>query len=418
MTRKFKLPYGKVEREVALPERGYVGTFLPSKTVGAGTEGELILSALENPIGTPRLGELVQKDQRIVIITSDMTRPCPNHKLLPPVLKELEEAGVNLKQVTVVIALGLHRPMSEEELRQSVGAEVYETVRVINHDVEDVVHVGTTARGTRVDVFREVVEADFRLCMANVEFHYFAGYSGGAKSMVPGTASVRTVTDNHSHMVEDAAVAALLEGNPVREDLEEAANMVGIDFILNVIVDEHQRIVDAAAGHVVKAHRVLCQRLAEEGLVELPAKVDLAVVSAWGDPKDINLYQAQKALDNCAGVVRPGGVIILLAECGEGYGSKIFQEWMTADKAPEDLLEDLRRQFVLGGHKAAAISKVSTGAEIILVTSDVLANEKMVGVTVTASLDYALERAQEILGREFTYAVFPLGASTLPKVVN
>ena len=200
--------------------------------------------------------------------------------------------------------------------------------------------------------------------------------------MVPGTASVRTVTDNHSHMVEDAAVAALLEGNPVREDLEEAANMVGIDFILNVIVDEHQRIVDAAAGHVVKAHRVLCQRLAEEGLVELPAKVDLAVVSAGGDPKDINLYQAQKALDNCAGVVRPGGVIILLAECGEGYGSKIFQEWMTADKAPEDLLENLRRQFVLGGHKAAAISKVSTGAEIILVTSDVLANEKMVGVTV------------------------------------
>ena len=116
--------------------------------------------------------------------------------------------------------------------------------------------------------------------------------------------------------------------------------------------------------------------------------------------------------------MRPGGVIILLAECGEGYGSKIFQEWMTADKAPEDLLEDLRRQFVLGGHKAAAISKVSTGAEIILVTSDVLANEKMVGVTVTASLDYALERAQEILGRAFTYAVFPLGASTLPKVVN
>lgn len=418
MTLKFQLPYGKGEREVTMPERGYVGTFLPSKTVGAATEEELVWGALRNPIGTPRLGELVRPHQKIVIITSDMTRPCPNHKLLPPLLKELEEAGVSLDQVSVVIALGLHRPMTEAELRQSVGSEVYDKVRVINHDVNDVVYVGTTKRGTTVEVFRPVVEADFRICLGNVEFHYFAGYSGGAKAMIPGTASAKTVTENHSHMVKDAATAALLDGNPVREDLEEAAAMVGIDFILNVIVDEHQRIVDAAAGHVIQAHRELCKRLSEEGLVELSAEVDLALVSAGGDPKDINLYQAQKALDNCAGVVRPGGVIILLAECREGYGSAVFEEWMTAAKTPQDLLQDLQREFVLGGHKAAAISKVALNAEIILVTSDVLAKEKMVGMTVTDSLDFAVLRAQEILGPEFTYAVFPLGASTLPKVVN
>ena len=418
MTLTFRLPYGKGEREVTLPKRGWIGTFLPNKAAGAGGEDQLLWDALENPIGTARLRDLVGRDQRVVIVTSDMTRPCPNHKLLPPVLQELEEAGVSMDHVTVVIALGLHRPMTEAELRESVGAEVYEKVRVINHDAEDVVYVGTTARGTTVEVFREVVEADFRICMSNVEFHYFAGYSGGAKAVVPGTASARTVTENHSHMVKDTAVAALLDGNPVREDLEEAAAMVGVDFILNVIVDEHQRIVDAAAGDVVLAHRELAKRLAREGLVELPRKVDLALVSAGGDPKDINLYQAQKALDNCAGVVRPGGVLILLAECGEGYGSKVFREWMISDKTPQELLDDLKRQFVLGGHKAAAISKVSTWAEIILVTSPVLAEEKMVGMTVTNSLELALQRAQAILGSDFAYAVFPLGASTLPKVVN
>jgi len=418
MTLTFKLPYGKGEREVTMPRRGWVGTFLPNKTVGEGREADLIWSALQNPIGTPRLGALVQQGQRIVIITSDMTRPCPNDKLLPPLLKELEDAGADLEQITVVMALGLHRPMTEAELRLSVGAEVYDKVRVINHDINDVVYVGTTSRGTHVEVFREVVEADFRICLGNVEFHYFAGYSGGAKALIPGTASERTVTENHSHMVKDTAVAALIDGNPVREDLEEAAAMVGIDFILNVIVDEHHRIVDAAAGDVIQAHRALCRRLAAEGVVQLPAKVDLALVSAGGDPKDINLYQAQKALDNCASVVRPGGVIILVAECGEGYGSKVFQQWMTSGKAPGELLADLRRQFVLGGHKAAAISKVSTSAEIILVTSSVLAEEKMVGMTVTGSLEGALRRAEEILGPDYTYAVFPLGASTLPQVVN
>lgn len=414
----FELPYGQGERLIQMPEKGYVGTYLPRKTSGGKAEQGIIQTALENPIGTPRLKDLVQKDQRIVIITSDMTRPCPNHTLLPPILQELQGAGVPLNQVTVVIALGLHRPMTADELRRSVGDQVYEKVRVVNHDSADVINVGTTSRGTPVEVFREVVEADFRICLGNVEFHYFAGYSGGAKALVPGTASARTVTANHAHMVKDSAVAALLDGNPVREDLEEAAAMVGIDFILNVIVDENHRVIDAAAGHVKDAHRELTRRLAQEGLVEIPQMVDLAIVSAGGDPKDINLYQAQKALDNCAGIVKPGGSLILLAECAEGYGSKVFQEWMTSGESPRDLLAALEREFVLGGHKAAAIAKVSTAIKVFLVTSPAFAREQLVGMTATDSWDDALAAALRELGSDYSYAVFPQGASTLPKPMN
>jgi nickel-dependent lactate racemase len=375
----------------------------------------MVDAALQNPLGAARLSDLVSPEDQVVIVTSDHTRPCPNEAVLPPLLTELNRAGVPDEQITIVIALGLHRMMTEAELRKSVGDEVFQRVRVINHDVDDVVFLGTTSRGTPVELFRPVVEADFRICVGNVEFHYFAGFSGGAKAIMPGVASAKAVKANHSHMIESGALATKLQGNPVREDLEEAVSMLGAHYMLNVIVDEEHRIRHAAAGDVTLAHRELCARLISEGLAELPQQVDLAIVSAGGHPKDIDLYQAQKALDNCANAIKPGGVMLLVAACGEGYGNRTFEQWMTSGKTPSDLLSDLQNEFVLGGHKAAAIAKVAQNATIILVSS-AMAQEKMVGVAVADSWEKGLENALQRLDTDFTYAVFPLGASTLPKV--
>lgn len=418
MKRRFSLPYGKGELGLEIATGSYNGTFLPKKTASEGPEQALLEQALQQPIGSAPLVELVKSKRNVVIVTSDLTRPCPNDVILPPLVTALNDAGVPDESISIVIALGLHRKMTDEELRRSVGDELFRRIRVLNHDINDVVYLGETSRGTPVEVFRIVAEADFRICVGNVEFHYFAGFSGGAKAIMPGVASKRAVNANHAHMIKDTATAAHLDGNPVREDLEEAVMMVGVDFILNVIVDEHRKIIHASAGHVHEAHRDLCRRLDQEGSVPIPEQLDLAIVSAGGYPKDIDLYQAQKALDNCASAIRQGGVMILLAECSEGYGNDTFTKWMQSAKTPRAVLADIKEKFVLGGHKAAAIAKIVTSMNVILVTSFSFSSEKMVGITVVKNWEGAWEQAKPILGDKFTYGVFPLGASTLPKLVK
>ncbi len=415
--RKFTLPYGLEELTVELPDEGYQGTFLPSKGSRAGSAQELLACALQNPVGCPRLEQLAQCKKKVVIVTSDLTRPCPNAVILPPLVSALNAAGVMDEQISIVIALGLHRKMTEAELEQSIGEDLFSRIRVLNHDINDVVPFGVTSRGTPVEIFRVVAEADLKICVGSVELHYFAGYSGGAKAIMPGVASKRAIKANHSHMIQKTAAATYLEGNPVREDLEEAVSMIGVDFLLNVIVDEKGRIIHAKAGHVRGAHRELCRILEGESLVPLPNRLDVAIVSAGGYPKDIDLYQAQKALDNCAGVVRPGGAMILLAECGEGYGNETFAKWMRAGKSPQELLEKLKCSFILGGHKAAAIAKVAMAIELYLVTGATLRDETITGLSIT-SWEKALSQICCKYGPAFSYAVFPLGASTLPRAVS
>lgn len=416
MVEQIGLPYGAGFLSLSLPKAGHVGTFLPHRQEANRSETEIVSAALDHPIGSPLLQELLEPGKRVVVVTSDATRPCPNSVLLPPILERLNAGGIQDEDITVVIGLGLHRPMTDSELARSVGDEVFQRVRVINHDIHDVVAVGRTRRGTPVEVFRPVIEADMRICVGNVEFHYFAGYSGGAKAIVPGAAAPITVKSNHSHMIEDDAVAARLEGNPVREDLEEAVAMVGVDFLLNVIVDEERRVVDAGAGDMRKAHRALCDRLRRAGVVSIPRQLDLAIVSAGGDPKDIDLYQAQKALDNCAGAVRAGGVIILVAECREGYGNDTFRKWITSGKEPTQLLEAIGQDFVLGGHKAAAIAKIAVGVKILLVASKRLSREQLVGIDVYQDIEAAVKAGFNLVGEDAAYAVFPYGASTLPQI--
>ena len=411
-----RLGYGNEETEVTMPVANLAGIVEPRGESEPFDETRVIDDALARPTGSSRLRDIAKPSQRVAIITSDMTRPCPADQLLPPVLAELATAGVPDAQVTVVAALGLHRAMTRPELQRMVGPSITARVQVLNHDPTDVVAVGTTSAGTPVAFFRPVVEANLRVCLGNLEYHYFAGFSGGVKAIFPGCASRETVTANHAMMVRPEATAGRLAGNPVRADLEEGAAFIGAHFILNVIAGDHGRVVAAAAGDPTLAHRKGCKVVEERGAVRIPGRADIVLASAGGYPKDLNLYQAQKALDNAAHAVTDGGTIILVAECREGLGNDVFEAWMRAAAGPDDLLCRIQREFVLGGHKAAAIGAVEKRARVYLVSSLAEETVSCCGMRPYATAQRAMEAALSDAGPGATVLVLPQGGSVLPVI--
>jgi nickel-dependent lactate racemase len=413
-----EFPFGHSGISLEVPRSNLLSVLMPRDGERPPEEGALLRQALAHPIGTPRLRDLARPGQRVVIITSDLTRPCPSDRLLPPLLQELAAAGVPDAKIAIVVALGLHRPMSESELETTVGSDVYRRVRVINHDPGDTVRLGITSFGTPVEIFHPVVEADLRVCVGNLELHYFVGYSGGAKAILPGCASRATVTANHAMMASPEAVSGRLEGNPVRADIEEGAAMLGADFILNVLVDGEKRILGAVAGEVSAAHRRGCQLIAQRAKVSIPERADIVVVSAGGYPKDVNLYQAQKALENARHAARAGGIIVWVAECGEGYGNSTFETWMREMGSPDELLDRIQREFVLGGHKAAAIAAVLKRNRVYLVSGlpDEVARWR--NLVPFDDLSNAVQAAFDEVGRDAEVIVMPHGGSILPTVMS
>ena len=364
---EFTLGFGSCTQKLNVPDENLICVLLPN-TVRQELTGEAEVSrALNNPIGTPRIGQIVHPGETVAIVTSDITRPLPSYKILPLLVEELLQAGIRRQDITVVFGLGSHRKQTAEEQKKLVGEQVFSLIRCIDGDDSDCVHYGFTSRGTPVDIVRAVAKADRRICLGNIEYHYFAGYSGGAKAIMPGVSTREAIQHNHSRMVEAAAAAGRLTGNPVREDIEEAARMVGVDFIVNVVLNEHKEIVRAVAGDVVRAHREGCRYLDRLYGKPISARADIVVVSQGGAPKDLNLYQTQKALDNAKHAVNKGGVIILVGSCKEGLGEHVFEEWMTKSPDAHSMIDRIQVDLQLGGHKAAAIAMVLEDAEIYLV---------------------------------------------------
>jgi nickel-dependent lactate racemase len=285
----------------------------------------------------------------------------------------------------------------------------------MDSDPDDCVRMGVTSSGTPVDVFRPVAHADRRICLGNIEFHYFAGYSGGAKAIMPGVSTRDAIQNNHSAMVRQEAAAGRIDGNPVREDIEEAGRICGIDFIVNVVLNEKKEIIKSFCGHPVAAHRAGCAFLDSFYKICLPKRADIVVVSPGGFPKDINMYQAQKALDNARHAVRDGGIIVWLASCSEGLGEKHFEEWMTGHAKSSDMIEHIRRDFVLGGHKAAAIAMVLKKARIFLVSDLEPDFVRAIFLAPFSDAQGAVDAAFAELGSDSGVILMPYGGSTLPE---
>ena len=415
---KLSFGFGAGTQEAEVPEKNLLGV-LRANEVELGLTGEAeVRRALAEPIGSPRLREIVRPGEKIAIVTSDITRPMPTYKVMPALLDELYAAGVKAEDITLVFALGSHRKHTDEERKKLAGERAWKEITCVDSDSADCVHMGVTAAGTPVDITRAVAEADRRICLGNIEYHYFAGYSGGAKAIMPGVSTRDAIQSNHSMMVRPEACAGALETNPLRMDIEEAGAICGIDFILNVVLSEHKEIIRAVAGHPVKAHRAGCAFLDTLYLKELPKGADIVLVSQGGAPKDLNLYQTQKALDNARHAVDPGGVIVLIGSCREGLGERVFEEWMTQSESPRAMIERIGRDFQLGGHKAAAIAMTLEKADVYLVSDLEPDFVRSIFLTPQPSVQAALDAAFAKLGPEATVLAMPYGGSTLPRIVK
>ena len=411
---KIEFGYGKGVQTVDVPDKNLVDILMSNPMEHKRHGSEAVDYALANPIGSPKLGALVNKDQKIVIITSDISRPLPSYDVVPSVLDELYAAGVPKENITIVFGLGSHRKQTEEEMKHLVGERAYSEVKCMDSTPEDCVHLGTTSGGTPVDITRVVAEADFRIALGNVEFHYFAGYSGGAKALMPGVSTPAAIQANHSKMVSNDACAGKLEGNPIREDIEEAGRICPIHFIVNAVLDEHKHIVYAVAGDCVKAHREACAYLDKMYRKPIPEKADIVLVSQGGAPKDANLYQTQKALDNAKHAVKDGGTIIVIGACNEGLGSAKFEEWLVNAPTSHSMVERIGKDFQLGGHKAAAIAMILEYANIDLVSEMDDDFVRSIFMNPYHNAQEAFDNAMKKYGDGARVIAMPFGGATLP----
>lgn len=415
---KYKIGYGKGFVEFDIDEKNLLCELLPNKVEIGLTGLDEVKRAIENPIGTERLKDIVKPGERVVIITSDITRPMPSKTVLPTVIDELKLGRIDEKDITIVLAVGSHRKHTEEEKKYLIGKDIYSKVKCIDSDPDECINMGTCKNGTPVDIFKAVAEADRRICLGNIEYHYFAGYSGGVKAIMPGVSTRAAIQANHSNMVDPRAKAGSMDDNPVRQDIDETEDYVHVDFILNVVLDSEKNIIKAVAGHHIKAHRQGCAFLDSMYKIKIKEKADIVVVTPGGFPKDINLYQAQKALDNAKHAVKDGGIIVLAASCKEGFGEKVFERWMKEFKKPEDMIAQIKNKFELGGHKAAAIGMVLQNASIFLVSDLEPELVRDIFMEPFDSVQNAVDGAIKVLGPDSKIILMPVGGSILPSGIS
>ena len=413
------LPYGKSDVCVRIPARNLLGSIEPKHVAEAEDVTAEIERALREPIGSKRLSEIAQPQHKVAIVIDDFTRSTPSRAMLPPVLIELNAAGVKDEDITIIFGCGTHRAVKPEEAKQLVGEEVLKRVMTISHDckAEDLVSVGKTKHGNKVRINRVFAEADVKVLVGDVGFHYYAGYGGGRKSVMPAISCKETISHNHAMLLEAKARTGVLEGNPVHEDMTEAARLAKVDFILNVVTNSKGEIVKAFAGDLEQAFLEATRLVDELCRVSVDRRADIVVVSPGGYPADINLYQAYKAIDNALEAVKRSGIIILVAECAEGHGNQVFYDWMTRLDDLKKVEREVKRHFELGGHKAYYLLKALKSHQIILVSSlpDYYANDVFKLKTARAVND-ALREALKTHGSQARVWVIPQGNSTLPEI--
>ena len=411
------LPYGKSDVCVRIPARNLLGSIEPKQVSAATDANAEIERALTEPIGSKRLNEIAQPKGKIAIVVDDFTRSTPSHIMLPPVLAELNNAGVEDENITIIFGSGTHRAVKPEEAERILGLEVTDRVKTISHDcnAQDLVPVGKTRHGTNVLVNPVFAEADVKVLVGDVNLHYYAGYGGGRKSVMPAISCKDTISHNHAMLLDANARTGVLENNPVHEDMTEAARLAKVDFILNVVTNSKGEIVKAFAGDLEQAFLEATKLVDEMYRVPVDRRADIVVASPGGYPADIDLYQAYKALDNALEVVKRGGTIILVAECPEGHGNQVFYDWMTRLGELKKVEREIRRHFELGGHKAYYLLKALKNHKIVLVSSlpDYYANSVFKLKTARAVND-ALRETLKTAGSQAKIWVIPQGNYTLP----
>ena len=416
MKTEIEFPCGERLLTAWLPTKNIARILTREEAKGLANEWEAIINSLRAPIDCPPLRDCVKPNEKVVVIVTDNTRPCPDDRLLPPILAELE-AKVPRENITIIVALGLHPPLDQPELIKKLGRDIVEKYNVVNHDVNQTVYIGTTSRGTPVDINTKVIEADFRLSTGFIEPHFFAGFSGGRKSIAPGVFSVRSAYHNHGYqMIEHPrARAGILKGNPIHEDLVEQARMAKLNFIVNVLLNKQREITHVVAGNSIKAHEKGCQIERDVAGVKVAHKVDITITTNSGAPLDLDLYQSCKGIDTAAQITRNGGIIIIASACNAGVGPEAFRELHASVSSPKEILQKIRREEPIGVQwENQILARTQLKNDIYLVSGleDSVVREMM--MTPISTIEEGLAKAFEVLGDYAEIAVIPEGPLVLP----
>lgn len=411
-----RFPYGSGFLTISLPF-GYNITFLKSRFIkGMENPVEAIVNSIRAPIGSPPLSERLRAEAKVAVIVTDNTRACPDAVMLPPILAEIEQK-VPAKNITIILALGLHAPLNRDEMIKKLGSQIIAKYKVINHDAGRTVNLGATSRGIPVNINREVVEADFRISTGFIEPHLFAGFSGGRKSIFPGVSGSRSIRLNHGFDMIDhpLARAGILKGNPVHEDMVEQARIAKLDFIVNVLLNEKKEITHIFSGDPFLAHERGCEMEKDIAAVKVAHQFDIVLTTNSGSPLDLDFYQTCKGIDNASRIIRPGGIIIIAAACDTGLGPAEFESFHAAGSTPQGVLQKIKDESPKGvPWQNQVLARVQTINDIYLISELDAIQAKRMMVIPFPTIDLALSRALEVLGRKSEIAVMPEGPMVLP----
>ena len=420
MDTEINLPYGDSFLKARIPTKNITSILRMKDIKGLENEKEAITNSLRSPIECPALCACVNKNDKVVVIVTDNTRPCPDDRLLPPILAELEEK-LPRENITIIVALGLHPPLDKQELVKKLGRDIVENYNVLNHDVNQTVNIGTTSRGTPVDINTKVVEADFRISTGFIEPHFFAGFSGGRKSIAPGVFSVRSAYKNHSYkMIEHPRTrAGILKGNPLHEDLVEQAKMAKLNFIINVLLNKQREIIHVVAGDPVKAHERGCEIERDIAGIKVAHKVDITITTNSGAPLDLDFYQTCKGIDTASQITRDGGIIIIASSCCAGVGPEEFRALHASVSSPKEVLQKIRRMEPIGvqwENQILAHTQMRNDIYLVSGLEDSVVKDMM--ITPIRTIEKGLEKAFKALGNDAEVAIIPEGPLVLPLLEN
>lgn len=413
---EIELPYGDSFLKARIPTKNLAFVLNTKFIEGLKNESETITNSLRAPIGRPPLRDCIRKNDKVVVLATDNTRPCPDDRILPPLLAELEQK-VPRENITIIVAVGLHPPLNEKELIKKLGKDIVENYNVMNHDVNQCVYIGTTSRGTPVDINTRVVEADFRLSIGFIEPHWFAGFSGGRKSIAPGVFSVRSAYINHSYMMLDhpRSVSGIIKGNIVHEDLVEQAKMANLNFIVNVLLNKNREITHVVAGDPFEAHERGCEIEADIAEVKVPHKVDITITTNSGAPLDLDLYQTCKGMNTASKITRDGGIVIIASVCDTGVGPQEFWDLHASVSSPKEVLRKIRREEPIGVQwQNQILARDQLRNDFYLVSSLEDSLVKAMMITPIRSIEEGLEKAFKIMGNDAEIAVIPEGPLVVP----
>lgn len=417
---RVSLAYGRGRTSIDVPEHAVV--IAPEHLAGLPDEQAAFVEAVRNPIGTPPLHMLASANSTVAIVIADITRPSPSERLVPWILQEL--AHVPRSQFVIINGTGSHRANTRAELIQMLGIEIVDTIRIVNHNAFDdttLTHLGRTSYGGEIWVNNDYLNADVRIVTGFIEPHFFAGFSGGPKGIVPGIAGIKTIMHLHNaKMIGDPrSTWTQLAGNPVQGEIREAVALAPPHFMVNVALNSQRAITGIWAGHYIDAHEIGCRAVVKHATKPVDALFDIVITTNSGYPLDQNLYQAVKGMSAAARIVRQGGAILSVAECSDGlpeHGN--FKQLLQMRQTPQELLEliDSPDFELYDQWEAQTQAIIQRKANVYLYSS--IAPEIVRSVMLQPSADLAQTLADllEQYGPNPRVAVLPEGPQTVPLI--